>query len=178
MNAISDFLKALKKHVEILHLKLNYRCEKCSHNSDDEDAVKDHIDNYHNKEGENNHLVIDCGICQHSGDIEHHSDHILREHPEYADFLFEDIEDDDLEYTSPEDMNIAVDRRPNWSCEVCGLRVSSKKSLKSHVKRLHPTMIIDNWGKIVNHEEKKAFGFKNPSDLKKNPVVEETSNEE
>ena len=75
-------------------------------------------------------------------------------------------------------MNIAVDRRPNWSCEVCGLRVSSKKSLKSHVKRLHPTMIIDNWGKIVNPEEKEAFGFKDPSDLKKNPVVEETSNEE
>ena len=85
--------KFLKKHVEDIHLGLKYLCSVCDFNSQDRNWSIEHMTRSHRTQNIDN-LKFECGICQFQGELQEHSDHVILIHPEYCDFLFDDIDDE------------------------------------------------------------------------------------
>ena len=136
--------KFLKKHVEDIHLGLRYLCSLCSFNSQDREESRVHMAETH-REMNFDHLKFECGICRFQGEIQEHSDHVIMVHPEYCDFLFDDVDD---EVTVMEEkyapitgeMKVEKDDGDRWPCTICGFRAADKHTLRVHVEMNHLQM--------------------------------------
>ena len=133
--------KALKKHVEEVHLGLKFDCNLCIYNSTDREASREHMEWIH-KNKNLDQLKFECGICNFRGEIQEHSDHIILVHPEYSDFLFDDIDEEvnvvEEKYAPIHgDMKVEKDEGDRWPCTICGFRAANKHSLRVHVEMNH-----------------------------------------
>ena len=86
--------KKLKKHVDDDHLGLSYHCNLCDFISNDKDSSMDHMEVEHDQKKNFDQLNFECGICKFKAEIQEHSDHVLLDHPEFSDFLFDAIDED------------------------------------------------------------------------------------
>ena len=135
--------KRLKKHVDDDHLGLSYHCSLCLFTSQDKDASMEHLEVGHNKNMKNLDLLkFECGICRFRGEIQEHSDHILIDHPEFSDFLFDAIDDEVQVIEEPNvvfqgEMKVERDEDQRWPCTICGFRAADKHTLRVHVEMNH-----------------------------------------
>jgi hypothetical protein len=103
------------------------------------------MENIHKKFTNLEELKFECRSCQLGGEFQDHSDHILMFHPEFADFLFDDIDDEVsvVEATNykfapiVKDMKVEPDDGSKWPCTVCGFRAADKHTLRVHVEMQH-----------------------------------------
>ena len=111
--------KKLKKHVDDDHLRLSYHCNLCEFISSDKDASMDHMEVEHDQKKNLDHLNFECGICKFKAEIQEHSDHVLLEHPEFSDFLFDAIDEDvqvveESQTQFPAEMKVERDEDQRW----------------------------------------------------------------
>ena len=119
----------------------SYICSLSDFNSQEQDESREHMEKTHMKMSPDN-LKFECGICKFQGKLLEHSDHTIMIHPEYCNFLFDDVNDD---VTVVEqkfaplfgEIKVKEDDGGRWPCTVCGFRAASKHGLKVHVEMNH-----------------------------------------
>jgi len=129
--------KMLKSHVEEVHLGLDYHCNICKFTSNDKDMSNDHMALAHRGEENMRELKFGCGLCEFRGELKEHSDHIILHHPEYSDFLFDDIDDNVSVKEEKFVAKVERDEDDRWPCSVCGFRAADKHTLRVHVEMNH-----------------------------------------
>ena len=134
--------KRLKKHVDNDHLGLSYHCSLCNFTSQDKDASMEHMEVEHEQMKNLDLLKFECGICRFRGEIQEHSDHILLDHPEFSDFLFDAIDDEVQVIEEPNvvfqgEMKVERGEDQRWPCTICGFRAADKHTLRVHVEMNH-----------------------------------------
>ena len=93
-------------------------------------------------------LKFECGICKFQGEHQKHSDHIIMIHPEYCDFLFNDVDDEvtkvmDQKYVPLSgEMKVEKDDSGRWPCTICGFRAANKHGLKVHAEMNHLDFLL------------------------------------
>ena len=115
--------KKLKKHVDDDHLRLSYHCNLCEFISKDKDAAMDHMEVEHDQKKNLDQLNFECGICKFKAEIQEHSDHVLLDHPEFSDFLFDAIDEDvqvveESQTQFPAEMKVERDEDQRWPCTI------------------------------------------------------------